>query len=302
MINKTIKIQKATIDDLYKLTLASANAKSKKIYIYEKSDLSRLIGQEKADILRKEFLKNKVKVKQITNLKTFPKFTKNNKFVNTCMSFRYIPEDLFKIRDEILIFDDKVAIYNTTPHIRLLIVKNRDFVRNQIELFDNLWRQGICPSFGFDYKPNHSLYNPIKYKIKQLPSKVYPDKNAVKAYKGFTRKSLKKYIAKIIQNHKKYYKDSNYLISFIWSYQHYKMIDIWSFKVNKVDNYSGPLGNVKVFKDMKICSDLGLASGNTLLVLGYEEKIRRQSKNLENYFDQSSPKLPLEVLNGKSFF
>jgi hypothetical protein len=45
-----------------------------------------------------------------------------------------------------------------------------------------------------------------------------------------------------------------------------------------------------------------MASGNTLLVLGHEEKMRRQSKNLQNYLDGPPPTLPLEIMNGKDFF
>ena len=53
---------------------------------------------------------------------------------------------------------------------------------------------------------------------------------------------------------------------------------------------------------VKLNRDVGIASGNTLIVLGYEEKIRRQSKDLKNYLRGPAPKLPLEIMNGKNFF
>ncbi|MEK9129929.1 MAG: hypothetical protein AAB526_00810, partial [Patescibacteria group bacterium] len=65
---------------------------------------------------------------------------------------------------------------------------------------------------------------------------------------------------------------------------------------------SGPLGDVRVYREGKLCNKLGLASGNTLIVLGYEERLRRQSKDLKSYLNRSVSKLPLEIMNGKSFF
>lgn len=136
---KDIKLKKATAEDLYKISLLSARSKEKQIYIYEISNLSNIVGFEKAEILRKEFLKNKIRVKQITNIPVLPKFTENGEFVNNLMDFRYVPKNIFEIRDEILIFDDIVAIYNTEPEMKLLIIKNKDFTQNQKELFLKLW-------------------------------------------------------------------------------------------------------------------------------------------------------------------
>jgi len=45
-----------------------------------------------------------------------------------------------------------------------------------------------------------------------------------------------------------------------------------------------------------------LVSGNTLIVLGCEEKLRRQSMSLVNYLQQDPPKLPFEIMNGREFF
>jgi hypothetical protein len=136
---KKIRLKKAISEDLYEISLLSAKSKEKQIYIYEISTLSDVIGFKKAEILRKEFLKNKIKVKQITNIPVFPKFTDNSEFVNGVMEFRYVPKDIFEIKDEILIFDDVVAIYNTEPKIKLLVIKNKNFAENQKELFLELW-------------------------------------------------------------------------------------------------------------------------------------------------------------------
>jgi len=143
-------LEKATINDLYEISLLSAKSKEKQIYIYEISNLSDIIGFKKAEILREEFLKNKIKVKQITNNPVVPKFTKNDDFFNKLMDFRYVPKNIFEIKDEILIFDDVVAIYNTEPKIKLLVIKNKNFAKNQKQLFINLWENSIFPKVDFE--------------------------------------------------------------------------------------------------------------------------------------------------------
>jgi len=136
---KKYQLEKATINDLYEISLLSAMAKEKQIYIYEISNLSEVVGFKKAEVLRKEFLKNRIKVKQITNVPVLQKFTDNDEFVNNLMDFCYVPKDTFEIMDEILIFDDIVAIYNIEPEIKLLVIENKNFTKNQKELFLEIW-------------------------------------------------------------------------------------------------------------------------------------------------------------------
>ena len=150
-------------------------------------------------------------------------------------------------------------------------------------------------------RPNHSFYKSLNFFINDLQVIVWPDADAKESYKGMDEKELEKYIVNIIKTDS-YYDDSTYIIAFIWNMNGDRMIDIWKFNDNHVDDRSGPLGNVRVYREGKICNNLGLASGNTLLVLGYEEKLRRQSKNLKNYLEGPAPKLPLEIMNGKNFF
>ena len=294
----TAKLEKATDNDLYKISLKSSMAKSRELFIFEKGSLSDLFDKTKAEKLRVNFLKNNIKVKQITNIPTLPKFSDNDEFVNKVMTFRYVPKDIFSIENEIVIFDDTVAIYNKNE---LLIIEDKKFANNQKQLFINIWEQGQSPNLDFEYKPNHSFYKNLNYFINNLQIIVWPDADAKKSYKDFSEKQLGKYIKYIISSDK-YYDDSAYIIAFIWSLDGEKMIDIWKFNDNHIDDRSGPLGDARVYREGKLCNDLGLASGNTLLVLGYEEKIRRQSNDLKSYLNGPAPKLPLEIMNGKDFF
>lgn len=295
--------KKATVEDLYQITLLSSKSKEKQIYIYEITDLSEVVGFEKAEVLRKEFLRNKIRVKQVTNMPVLPKFTENNEFVNGLMEFRYVPKDIFKIHDEILIFDDVVAVYNTKPEFKLFVIKDKKFANNQKQLFMNLWTESTMPRVDFKYRPNHSYYKAINYMIGNKPVIIYPDVEAKVAYRNDNYESLKKLVNKIINSNVDFYSDYDYLIGFIWSTDgKSKMIDLWKFSNNYVDDRSGPLSDVRVFKNGKTCNFNGIASGNTLIILGYEERLRRQSSTLLDYLKQKSPKLPFEMLNGEDFF
>lgn len=296
--NSYTSFKKVTKEDLYQITLKSSNAKSKEIFIFEKDNMSELFGEEKSEQIRQNFLKNKVRVNQITNMKNLPKFTKNDEFVNKLLIFRYVPEEIYKIDHEILIFDNIVAIYNLDE---ILIIENEKLSFSYKQFFLNIWDLGIQPKLNFNYKPNHSFYNDITFNINSIQVIVWPDVDAKESYKNITKKDLENYLRKIIESDS-YFKDSSYIIAFIWSFNGEKMVDIWKFTQNHVDDRSGPLGDVRVYREGQISKDLGLASGNTLLVLASEEKLRRQSKDLKDYLKGSSPKLPLELLNGKDFF
>jgi hypothetical protein len=97
------------------------------------------------------------------------------------------------------------------------------------------------------------------------------------------------------------YKDTSYIVSFIWGFDWNKMVDMWSFQENFVDDKCWPLWDVNVYKDWVECHGLSSSSWSTLLILWAEEKLRRQSNSLEDYLNWPVPKLPLEVVNGKEF-
>jgi len=113
---------------------------------------------------------------------------------------------------------------------------------------------------------------------------------------------MEKYLQEIMDKNDDFFGKAEYIVAFIWNYEGDKMIDMWKFDGNYVDDRSGPLSEAKIFRNQKECKDLGLASGNTLLVLGYEEKLRRQKINIKDYLKGDPPNLPLELLNEKDFF
>jgi len=298
--NKFInKLEPVSKDELYELQLLSANAKSKKLYIFEKWSLNDIIWEEKAEELRKIFLKNNIKTKQITNISKLPEFSKDNDFVNKLIHFRYIPKEIFEIKYEMLIFDNIVAIYDSK---KLLIIEDNKIANMQKQLFKNIWEQWQIPNLDFEYIPNHSYYKPIELIINNIPVIVYPDFNAGEYYKSFNKEKLKKYIQNILQNNSKRHKDTSYIIAFIWWFDWNKVIDMWDFTENFVDDKSWPLWDVIIYKEWKPCKNLSSSSWSTLLILWAEEKLRRQSSDLKTFLNWDRPRLPLEVCNWLDFF
>ncbi|MDD3301912.1 MAG: hypothetical protein PHN31_00010 [Candidatus Gracilibacteria bacterium] len=137
-MEKTV-FKNVTKQKLYDITLESANSKDKEIYIFEKGNMGDLVGYEDAEKLRKVFLKNNIKVKQITNEENLISFSDNKEFIEEVMSMRYVPQNKFFIDYEILIFDDIVAVYDTKE---LLVIKNERYARIQKSVFMNYRNNG----------------------------------------------------------------------------------------------------------------------------------------------------------------
>jgi len=294
-----ISSKRITSEELYDITLRSAGAQSKQVYIYELWELSDFLSSKQSEEIRELFLRNKVSVKQITNDSAVPEFSKNTDFVNKVMQFRFVSSDIFTIKKEILIFDDIVAIYD---HEEILIIQDEVFSMNQKQLFENIWNEGISPKLDFTYTPNHSFYNSIDLEIWGKQMIVWPDAESIDSYTWYNKESLQNYMQDIYDSDIEYFWETTYFIVFIWSLDWAKMADVWKFDENPVDDRSWPLSEVRVYKNKEICNNIGLASGNTLMVLGYEEKVRRQSQDLRSYLTWPSPDLPLETVNKLDFF
>ncbi|VVB59720.1 Uncharacterised protein [uncultured archaeon] len=78
------------------------------------------------------------------------------------------------------------------------------------------------------------------------------------------------------------------------------MTDMWIF--TKTDQWgSGPLTDVKIFRNRTGVNNIGVGSGNTLIMLGKEEEHRRASKTLKEYLSGPRPKLPDYLILKQNF-
>ncbi len=79
------------------------------------------------------------------------------------------------------------------------------------------------------------------------------------------------------------------------------MSDVWIF--DKLDSWgSGPLVDVRIFRNNFLETNIGVSAGDGLLMLGREEERRRASKNLKNYLDGERARLPADISPKENFY
>lgn len=63
------------------------------------------------------------------------------------------------------------------------------------------------------------------------------------------------------------------------------MVDIW---IHEMKNWSdsGPLLICFTFRDLGVCNDAGIASGDSIIVLGREEELRRKINEFQEYVNR----------------
>jgi hypothetical protein len=227
-----------TLRKIKDVTLRSAHSKEKVVRIYELSDMNSVIQNEKeSEVLRSAFLQNKVQIKQMTNFDKIMNFTKNSEFIDTCMSFRFIPPSSLTITDEILLFDDIVAIYNPSQS-KYIEIKDQAFANMQKELFDISRKESKIPYLDFDYRPAHALYMSDDFFLDGKQIIVYPDSEADLAYSDFSYADMQYYLEDLTTKDPSYFQEYDYMIAFIWSFEGNKMIDIRKHISNSIDAHS----------------------------------------------------------------
>jgi hypothetical protein len=93
---------------------------------------------------------------------------------------------------------------------------------------------------------------------------------------------------------------------FIWNLDGNKMTDVW---IQNMKNWSdsGPLLDGYIFKNSELTQDAGIASGDSVIVLGREEELRRKlgkQIKLDTYVDRTKyiPDFPAGMEPKESFF
>jgi hypothetical protein len=131
-------------------------------------------------------------------------------------------------------------------------------------------------------------YKPFSYQVETLPLIVYPvkDENPLEEiFDPANEPAIEKHLDKLYQTQKKILIRGNYHILFVWNLDRHRMTDVW---IHYLKNWSdsGPLVECLTFRDLQLCHDAGIASGDSLIVLGREEELRRQLNNLPEYLDR----------------
>lgn len=126
----------------------SLNAKGN-LYICEMSfaSLNVIFSKNEAEEMRKEFVKRKINIKEITN-KAYHEYTGIREFNEKCMEIRYLNPDKFNIESEFLIYDDIVAFYSYSGDIFAVEIKNAEFAQTQLQMFNLIWDLAERPIVG----------------------------------------------------------------------------------------------------------------------------------------------------------
>lgn len=257
------------------VSLRSVNAKE--ILIMEIGKLGDLIPYEQAEKIRQEFILHKTPIKQITNQQTLETWTDTTELTEN-MEVKFIPADNFAIKTEILIFDDIIAMYRVKPDYFYEEICDNDFARTMRQFFFALWQVGDSLQLSSDGSTLTKQYLPIVYNHNTIPIIIYPAKDDGQIERAFSRDDdgcLEQYIDKIVSDNIEYYRDADIILAYIWNQDSVPYCDMWKINRNRISDDSGFLYDAKIYKRFKQISDMGVASGNTSIVLTAEEILLR---------------------------
>lgn len=135
------------VEGLKQVTLNSLRAKDG-IYIYEISSMNEFIEQKFAEDVRRQFVKNQIYIKQLTNRVFLDKWTAVEELVEKYWEARYIDPKKFEIKAEILVYNNVVAIYDFKKEIFCVEIYNQNLARMQKQLFEFIWNLAEKPIIG----------------------------------------------------------------------------------------------------------------------------------------------------------
>ncbi len=134
---------------LLKVTQNSLTTKGE-LLIFETSyaSLNDMFSKEEAEKIRSEFVKRKIKVRQLTNHAYHEPYTQVKDFHERVMNIRYINPNKLKIKVETLIYNDVVAIYEPRQEGFCLEIYSKELADQQRQLFEFIWKQADRPIIG----------------------------------------------------------------------------------------------------------------------------------------------------------
>lgn len=153
------------------------------------------------------------------------------------------------------------------------------------------------------------FYKPYTTKINEKPVIVYPCVGLEKVLDRSQSHSIEKHLEELYSANNELLKPGEYHIIILWDESSDDknansidvMSDVWIF--DKLDSWgSGPLVDVKIFRNMALETGIGVSAGDGLLMLGREEEVRRTAKSLDGYLNGVRAKLPEDITLKEDFY
>lgn len=141
-------------------------------------------------------------------------------------------------------------------------------------------------------------YCPFSYLIRTTPLIIYPvidEPSLHELLRG--EDGIKHHLDELYQRHQATFSKSTYHIVFVWSLEGHIMTDVWLHNMEFWNTTSGPLLECHTFRDLEKCNDAGIASGDTIIVLGREEELRRSLPDIATYVNRAlhTPTFPFDM-------
>jgi len=152
------------------------------------------------------------------------------------------------------------------------------------------------------------FYKPFTTKVKEKSLIVYPCVGLEKVLDRSQHSIIKKHLERLYSTNDQLLRTGEYHIVILWDESSDDknansvdiMSDVWVF--DKLDSWgSGPLVDVKIFRNMLLETSIGVSAGDGLLMLGREEELRRTAKDLDDYLAGKRAKLPKDISPKESF-
>lgn len=277
MIVKNCDTKEQVITNIIDVSLRSAT--SKEITIFEIGNLNEFLTSTQAEKIRSEFVRHGTPIKQITNHRKFSSWTENKDFIEQNLQVKYVSSENFTIKNEILIFDDVVSIYRLQPDPLYLEIHDKQYAEEMRQLFFNTWQMGDALLLTQDGSTLTKQYLPLSFTSGPLPIVAYPAKDDGKIEQAFPRDQpggIEQYVASLLKADPAYFKDADMILAYVWNQGTEPCCDIWKIMRNDISDDSGFLYDARVYQGTAQTSALGVASGNSSIVITAEEMLLRE--------------------------
>ena len=126
---------------LEKVTWNSLSAQKTLRIMEIATDMSAFLDKKFSEEVRREFVKRRVHIKQLTNIAKIPAYTKVKELVESYWEVRYLDPKQLKIGFETVIYNDIVALYNIRgKDVFCVEICDKRLAETQKDLFDFIWK------------------------------------------------------------------------------------------------------------------------------------------------------------------